>query len=82
MLSSWCTTAYIAYTYQYQVKVQEPFALFDELYDKPWTRIGPYIIGMCAGWLLAEKKCQIKMPWVSFFFFIKQTTNKQTEKYI
>ncbi|EEB16762.1 conserved hypothetical protein [Pediculus humanus corporis] len=64
LVSSWCTTAYIAYTYQYQVKVQEPFALFDELYDKPWTRIGPYIIGMCAGWLLAEKKCQIKMPWI------------------
>ncbi|KAK6631779.1 hypothetical protein RUM43_013843 [Polyplax serrata] len=62
LISSWCTTAYIAYINQFQVKVQEPLTLFDELYDKPWTRIGPYIVGLFAGWLLCEKNCKLSIP--------------------
>lgn len=79
LVSSWCTTAYIAYTHQLQIKVQEPFILFDELYDKPWTRIGPYIVGMCAGWFLAEKRCKISIPVVSSegFKFKKWTKRKK-----
>ena len=41
--------------------IEEPLGLFDELYDKPWTRLGPYVIGMCAGWVLCRTKCAIKM---------------------
>ncbi|XP_071451726.1 O-acyltransferase like protein-like [Hetaerina americana] len=33
---------------------KDPFSLFDELYDKPWTRLGPYIVGMVVGYLLTQ----------------------------
>ena len=41
--------------------IEEPLGLFDELYDKPWTRLGPYVVGMCAGWVLFRTNCTIKM---------------------
>jgi hypothetical protein len=41
--------------------IEEPLGLFDEIYDKPWTRLGPYIVGMCAGWILCKTNCTIKM---------------------
>lgn len=31
--------------WEYVARVEEPFALFDQMYDKPWLRIGPYLIG-------------------------------------
>ena len=40
-------------------------ALFDKIYDKPWTRLGPYLIGMCIGWILYKTDCQIKMSKVT-----------------
>jgi hypothetical protein len=46
-------------------RIQEPFAHFDALYDKPWTRLGPYLVGMATGWLLHETRCTLKMPTVS-----------------
>jgi hypothetical protein len=42
--------------------IEEPLGLFDELYDKPWTRMGPYVVGMCVGWVLCRTNCTIKMP--------------------
>ncbi|CAG9783127.1 unnamed protein product [Diatraea saccharalis] len=45
MVSSWGTTIYISVWHQYKAKIQEPFEMFDPLYDKPWSRIGPYLIG-------------------------------------
>jgi hypothetical protein len=41
--------------------IEEPLGLFDEIYDKPWTRLGPYVVGMCAGWVLCKTNCTIKM---------------------
>lgn len=46
-------------------RIQEPFALFDELYDKPWLRAGPYFIGTMTGYLLFKTNCSIKIPLVS-----------------
>lgn len=46
-------------------RIQEPFALFDELYDKPWLRAGPYFIGTISGYILFKTKCQLKLPMVS-----------------
>lgn len=45
MLSSWATTIYISVWHQYKARIQEPFEMFDPLYDKPWSRIGPYLVG-------------------------------------
>lgn len=47
--------------YNYVARVEEPFALFDELYDKPWLRIGPYLVGMITGYFLFKKDCKIHM---------------------
>nr|CAD7262902.1 unnamed protein product [Timema shepardi] len=39
----------------------DPLALFDKIYDKPWTRLGPYLIGMSVGWILYKTNCKITM---------------------
>lgn len=52
----------MAYQYDYHAKIEEPFALFDQLYDKPWMRIGPYLIGMFTGWLLFRINGKVRLP--------------------
>ncbi|CAH2068446.1 unnamed protein product, partial [Iphiclides podalirius] len=63
LASSWATTIYVSVWHQYKARIQEPFEMFDPLYDKPWSRIGPYLIGMIVGWYLHKTKCQVKMPY-------------------
>ncbi|KAL4706806.1 hypothetical protein ACJJTC_010040 [Scirpophaga incertulas] len=63
MVTSWATTIYISVWHQYKARIQEPFEMFDALYDKPWSRIGPYLIGMIVGWYLHKTKCKIQMPY-------------------
>ncbi|CAH0691218.1 unnamed protein product [Chilo suppressalis] len=63
MVSSWATTIYISVWYQYKAKIQEPFEMFDPLYDKPWSRIGPYFIGMMVGWYLHKTRCKVHIPY-------------------
>ena len=41
--------------------IENPFAHYESLYDKPWTRIGPYLIGMATGWYLFKVNCKIRM---------------------
>ena len=61
MLSSWATTGFVAYSYEHMPNSDDPLALFDKIYDKPWTRLGPYLIGMCVGWILFKTNCKIRM---------------------
>ncbi|CAB3363851.1 Hypothetical predicted protein [Cloeon dipterum] len=61
MISSWCTTAYIAFTNDHQPSQDDPLALFDKIYDKPWTRLGPYLVGMATGWLLFSINCRLRL---------------------
>nr|XP_014286082.2 nose resistant to fluoxetine protein 6 [Halyomorpha halys] len=61
LISSCVTCAVISVHYEHVVSVKEPFILFDQLYDKPWTRIGPYIAGLFTGWFLHKTKCSIRM---------------------
>ncbi|KAJ9587034.1 hypothetical protein L9F63_019376, partial [Diploptera punctata] len=61
LFSSWCTTAFIAYDNNHIPNVDDPLALFDKIYDKPWTRLGPYLIGMLVGWILYKTECKIHM---------------------
>ncbi|XP_056633905.1 nose resistant to fluoxetine protein 6 [Diorhabda sublineata] len=61
MTSSWITTGYIAYSNSHMPGLDDPLALFDKIYDKPWTRLGPYLIGMCTGWFLFKKNCQLQL---------------------
>ncbi|KAL1455274.1 hypothetical protein WDU94_009379 [Cyamophila willieti] len=39
----------------------DPLTLFDKIYDKPWTRLGPYLIGISVGWFLYKTDCTMKM---------------------
>ncbi|GFG29906.1 hypothetical protein Cfor_09924 [Coptotermes formosanus] len=61
LTSSWFTTAFIAYNNRHNPSVDDPLALFDKIYDKPWTRLGPYLVGMTVGWILYKMDCKIKM---------------------
>lgn len=61
LFTSWATTFIIAMKYNYVARVEEPFALFDQLYDKPWLRIGPYLVGMIAGHFLYRVNCCLQM---------------------
>lgn len=65
LVSSWATTAYIAYTNNHMPSSDDPLALFDKIYDKPWTRLGPYLVGMSIGYLLFRTNCKITMSKVS-----------------
>ncbi|KAI4459307.1 o-acyltransferase [Holotrichia oblita] len=62
LVTSWITTFVIAMQYNYVARVEEPFALFDQLYDKPWMRIGPYLVGMTTGYILFRFDGKIKLP--------------------
>lgn len=62
IFTSWVTTFIISMKYNYVARVEEPFALFDQLYDKPWLRIGPYLIGMATGWFMFQRQEKIKLP--------------------
>ncbi|KAG5878784.1 hypothetical protein JTB14_036333 [Gonioctena quinquepunctata] len=61
MAASWITTFFIAMKWDYVARVEEPFALFDQLYDKPWLRIGPYLIGIVTGYTLFRIDSKILM---------------------
>ncbi|XP_076673726.1 O-acyltransferase like protein isoform X2 [Andrena cerasifolii] len=61
LLSSWLTTGYIALTNNHMPSLDDPLALFDKIYDKPWTRLGPYLIGMSIGYFLFKTDCKVKM---------------------
>ncbi|KAF4518569.1 hypothetical protein B566_EDAN015380, partial [Ephemera danica] len=60
LLASWTTTAAISYTLDHTPSIEKPFEMFDVLYDKPWTRFGPYLVGMATGWLLARTGGNVK----------------------
>uniref|UniRef100_A0A2S2N858 Nose resistant to fluoxetine protein 6 n=1 Tax=Schizaphis graminum TaxID=13262 RepID=A0A2S2N858_SCHGA len=61
LIGSWVVTIFIAVHYNFRARIEEPFGLFDQLYDKPWSRLGPYLFGMFAGWFLFVTKCKLKM---------------------
>ncbi|EFN65166.1 Nose resistant to fluoxetine protein 6 [Camponotus floridanus] len=61
LVSSWATTGYIALVNNHMPSSDDPLALFDKIYDKPWTRLGPYLIGMTVGYFLFKTDCKVKM---------------------
>uniref|UniRef100_A0A8D8FJ14 Nose resistant to fluoxetine protein 6 n=1 Tax=Culex pipiens TaxID=7175 RepID=A0A8D8FJ14_CULPI len=60
-LCSWITSIYFSILHNYSYKVAEPFGSFDILYDKPWQRITPYIMGMLTGYIIYFKKTPPKV---------------------
>ncbi|XP_034948319.1 nose resistant to fluoxetine protein 6-like isoform X2 [Chelonus insularis] len=61
LITSWIVTTVIAFNTNHIPTIQDPFAHYESLYDKPWTRIGPYLIGMAVGWFLYRIDCKLKI---------------------
>ena len=38
---------------------------FDDIYMVPWCRMGPYIIGICTGYILYRTDCKVRLRRVS-----------------
>ncbi|CAH0722126.1 unnamed protein product, partial [Brenthis ino] len=60
-VSSLATTGYVSYSSEHIPSGEDPFTQFDKIYDKPWTRLGPYLVGMATGWILFKTNLNIKM---------------------
>ncbi|XP_011155266.1 nose resistant to fluoxetine protein 6-like isoform X2 [Harpegnathos saltator] len=55
-------TGYISYVNEYVPTLDEQYRFMDLLYDRPWVRIGPYLVGMIAAYILLKmgKKLTLK----------------------
>ncbi|XP_063634343.1 O-acyltransferase like protein-like [Cydia splendana] len=60
-ISSLLTTGYVSWSNDHIPSNEDPFTQFDKIYDKPWTRLGPYLVGMAVGWILFKTNLKIKM---------------------
>lgn len=60
-LSSLATTGYVSWSSEHVPSGEDPFTQFDKIYDKPWTRLGPYLVGMATGWILFKTNLKIRM---------------------
>uniref|UniRef100_A0A336M422 CSON009464 protein n=1 Tax=Culicoides sonorensis TaxID=179676 RepID=A0A336M422_CULSO len=61
LLSSWVVAIFVSLHFKYIHKVADPFESFDILYDKPWQRMGPYIVGMITGYIIVRKRTAPKV---------------------
>ncbi|XP_029676634.1 nose resistant to fluoxetine protein 6-like [Formica exsecta] len=52
LIGSIVLSGYISYIYEYVPILSELYRLIDVLYYPPWVRIGPYIIGIIAAYIL------------------------------
>ncbi|KAF9795564.1 hypothetical protein SFRURICE_004936 [Spodoptera frugiperda] len=66
-VSSLFTTGYVSWSNDHIPNSEDPFTQFDKVYEKPWTRLGPYLVGMFTGWILFKTNLTIKMTrvWAS-----------------
>nr|XP_049698753.1 uncharacterized protein LOC110374658 [Helicoverpa armigera] len=60
-VSSLFTTGYVSWSNDHIPNSEDPFTQFDKVYEKPWTRLGPYLVGMLTGWILFKTNLQIRM---------------------
>ncbi|VVC86998.1 unnamed protein product [Leptidea sinapis] len=60
-VSSLFTTGYVSWSSEHIPNSEDPFTQFDKIYDKPWTRLGPYLVGMVTGWILFKTNLKIRM---------------------
>ncbi|KOB69714.1 Uncharacterized protein OBRU01_08210 [Operophtera brumata] len=60
-ISSLFTTGYVSWSNEHIPNSEDPFTQFDKIYDKPWTRLGPYLVGMFTGWILFKTNLKIRM---------------------
>ncbi|KAF4528901.1 hypothetical protein B566_EDAN017322, partial [Ephemera danica] len=69
--ASCAITAYISWSHGYVPTLSQQFNMLNIFYDPPWTRIGPYLVGMVTGWYIVRlagdvklKRWQVWMCWI------------------
>ncbi|CAL1684887.1 unnamed protein product [Lasius platythorax] len=61
LIGSIVLTGYISYIYEYVPILSEQYRLIDVLYYPPWVRIGPYLIGIIAAYILIKLNKRMTM---------------------
>uniref|UniRef100_A0A1B0FGS6 Nose resistant-to-fluoxetine protein N-terminal domain-containing protein n=1 Tax=Glossina morsitans morsitans TaxID=37546 RepID=A0A1B0FGS6_GLOMM len=61
LISSWGVAGLVSLRNHYTHKVAKPFESFDFLYDKPWQRVGTYVMGMLTGYIIHKVKTPPKI---------------------
>ncbi|KAL6448083.1 hypothetical protein ACFW04_000249 [Cataglyphis niger] len=61
LIGSIVLSGYISYIYEYVPILSEMYKLLDVLYYPPWVRIGPYIIGIIAAYILIRLNKKMTM---------------------
>lgn len=54
ILLSSLITAYVSYSYGYIPTLDQQLKMLDLLYYPPWTRIGPYLVGLATGYFVVH----------------------------
>ena len=71
-----------------QINITQMTEYFDVVYQTPWCRIGPYLVGMLLGYLLYITKGNVRMPRVGllvdtvkvyFFSYITWDSKRMAE---
>lgn len=73
MIGSMVISGYVSYIYGYVPTLDEQYNLLEQLYDPPWIRIGPYIVGVLTAFInyklnnkLPLKKRTLVILWILF----------------
>nr|XP_050859870.1 nose resistant to fluoxetine protein 6-like isoform X1 [Vespula vulgaris]XP_050859871.1 nose resistant to fluoxetine protein 6-like isoform X1 [Vespula vulgaris]XP_050859872.1 nose resistant to fluoxetine protein 6-like isoform X1 [Vespula vulgaris]XP_050859873.1 nose resistant to fluoxetine protein 6-like isoform X1 [Vespula vulgaris]XP_050859874.1 nose resistant to fluoxetine protein 6-like isoform X1 [Vespula vulgaris]XP_050859875.1 nose resistant to fluoxetine protein 6-like isoform X1 len=76
-ITSTIVTGYISYIYDYVPTMDQQYHLLDILYDPPWTRIGPYIVGMVTGYIVIKlnNELQWKKKTIILFWILGSACN-------
>nr|CAD7203226.1 unnamed protein product [Timema douglasi] len=71
LVSSTLATGIISFSHGYVPTLDQQLSMLHILYDPPWTRIGPYIVGMVTGYLVVKlngclplNKCTVALAWI------------------
>lgn len=64
LLTSWIVSALVSLKFNYTHKVAEPLESFGYLYEKPWTRLGPYVMGTSIFYSKLVKLCVYHIEWI------------------
>lgn len=43
------------------VSYEQELVQFNGVYDQPWTRVSPYLLGICLGYILHRSKHAVRM---------------------
>ncbi|XP_037037502.1 O-acyltransferase like protein [Bradysia coprophila] len=76
LLGSWVISAAVSLNVNYIFRISNPLESFGYLYDQVYTRIGPYIMGMIAGYIINRFKepPKVSSTFNIFMWFVSMAT--------